>query len=121
MKKTIIFCKIIQHQIPAKIAYEDDTILAFHDIEPQTPVHILVIPKKHIDSMDAVDSGNSSYITHIFEKIPEIAKNAGITNGYRVVSNCGKDACQSVKHLHFHILGGIQMSERILWFYYLKY
>ena len=106
-----IFCKIIAGDIPSKKAYEDDDMLAFYDINPQAPVHILVIPKKHIASVDAVDASNSAIVAKIFEKIPQIAKDAGIRNGYRVISNCGDDACQSVKHLHFHILGGAQLSE----------
>lgn len=105
-----LFCAIVEGSIPSKKAYEDDKILAFYDINPQAPVHILVIPKTHIASVDAVNSENSSVIAAIFEKIPEIAKSAGITNGYRVVSNCGDDACQTVKHLHFHILGGRQLA-----------
>ena len=106
-----IFCKIIAGEIPSKKAYEDDSILAFYDINPQAPVHILVIPKAHIPSVDAIDSQNSTIVAKIFETIPQIAKAAGITNGYRVISNCGDDACQTVKHLHFHILGGKPLSE----------
>ena len=106
-----IFCKIIAGEIPSKKAYEDNDILAFYDINPQAPVHILVIPKAHIPSVDAIDAANSAIVAKIFEKIPEIAKTAGITNGYRVISNCGEDACQTVKHLHFHILGGKPLSE----------
>lgn len=108
-----IFCKIISGDIPSKKAYEDDTILAFHDINPQTPVHILVIPKTHIASVDAVTSENSKVVAHIFEMIPRIAAEAGLKNGYRVITNCGDDACQSVKHLHFHIMGGRQLSENM--------
>lgn len=104
---------IINREITSKLAYEDDKILAFHDINPQAPVHILVIPKEHIESVDAVNEDNASIVAHIFTKIPEIARNAGITNGYRVISNCGDDACQSVKHLHFHILGGAQLADRM--------
>ncbi|MBQ4120753.1 MAG: histidine triad nucleotide-binding protein [Clostridia bacterium] len=106
-----IFCKIIAGEIPSKKAYEDNDMLAFYDINPQAPVHILVIPKEHIPSVDAIDSQNSAIVAKIFETIPEIAKAAGITNGYRVISNCGDDACQTVKHLHFHILGGKPLSE----------
>ena len=106
-----IFCKIISGEIPSKKAYEDDNLLAFYDINPQAPVHILVIPKEHIASVDEIQSSNSAIVSKIFEKIPEIAKTAGITNGYRVISNCGDDACQTVKHLHFHILGGKKMHE----------
>ena len=106
-----IFCKIIAGEIPSKKAYEDNDILAFYDINPQAPIHILVIPKEHISSVDAITAFNSTIVAKIFEKIPEIAKNAGITNGYRVISNCGDNACQTVKHPHFPILGGKQMTE----------
>ena len=106
-----IFCKIIAGEIPSKKAYEDNDILAFYDINPQAPVHSLVIPKEHIPSVDAITADNSVIVSKIFEKIPEIAQAAGITNGYRVISNCGDDACQTVKHLHFHILGGKPLSE----------
>ena len=99
--------------IPSKKAYEDEDILAFYDVNPQAPVHILVIPKEHIESVDCIDENNSAVVAKIFEKIPVIAKEAGITNGYRVISNCGADACQSVKHLHFHILGGAPMAEKM--------
>lgn len=108
-----IFCMIVDGTIPSKKAYEDDEILAFHDINPQAPVHILVIPKTHIPSVDGVTAENSTVVARIFEKIPAIASAAGLTNGYRVISNCGPDACQSVPHLHFHILGGRQLSEKM--------
>ena len=108
-----IFCKIIAGEIPSKKAYEDDTMLAFHNINPQAPVHILVIPKTHIPSVDGITAENSAIVAKIFEKIPEIAAAAGLTNGYRVISNCGDDACQSVKHLHFHILGGRQLADQM--------
>ena len=108
-----IFCKIICGDIPSKCAYEDEYCYAFHDINPQTPTHILVIPKEHIGSVDEISPENSSIVSHIFENIPAIARAAGITNGYRVISNCGDDACQSVKHLHFHILGGAQLSDKM--------
>lgn len=108
-----LFCKIIEGSIPSKKAYEDEKIFAFYDIAPQAPVHILVIPKTHMASMDEVTADNADVVAHIFTKIPEIAKEAGITNGYRVVSNCGDDACQTVKHLHFHILGGEQLKGQM--------
>lgn len=108
-----LFCKIVAGDIPSTKVYEDDVMLAFRDINPQAPVHVLVIPKQHIGSMDEVCAENSEAVRAIFEKIPAIAKAAGCTNGYRVISNCGADACQSVHHLHFHILGGVQMSERM--------
>ena len=106
-----LFCRIIKGEIPSNKVYEDDMCLAFYDIAPQAPTHILVIPKLHIASADEVDESNSEYVAHIFEMIPEIAKKAELSGGYRIVSNCGDDACQSVKHLHFHILGGKKLSE----------
>lgn len=108
-----LFCKIIEGAIPSKKAYEDEKIFAFYDIAPQAPVHILVIPKVHMASMDEVNADNAEVVAHIFTKIPEIARQAGIVGGYRVVSNCGEDACQTVKHLHFHILGGTQLKGQM--------
>ena len=108
-----LFCKIARGEIPSARVYEDDKILAFCDIAPQAPVHLLIIPRTHIASMDEVTAENADVVAHIFAKIPEIAKTAGLGGGYRVISNCGADACQSVKHLHFHLLGGAQLSERM--------
>lgn len=108
-----IFCKIIAGEIPSAKVYEDDKILAFKDIAPMAPVHVLVIPKVHIPSCDGIYEENSSVVAHIFEKIPAIAKEAGANNGYRVITNCGEDAKQSVKHLHFHILGGKSLPENM--------
>lgn len=108
-----IFCKIIKGDIPSKKAYEDDYCYAFHDINPQTPVHILVVPKEHIPSCDGISSENSVYVAKIFQAIPKIAADAGLENGYRVISNCGDDACQTVKHLHFHIMGGRKLPENM--------
>ena len=108
-----IFCKISAGEIPSKKVYEDDKIFAFYDINPQAPIHVLVIPKAHIESVNDITEENSSIVSYIFEKIPTIAKSAGITNGYRVISNCGPDACQSVLHLHFHILGGAALSDKM--------
>ena len=101
-----LFCKIVTGQIPSTKVYEDETVLAFRDIAPQAPAHILVIPKAHIDSVASITVENSSVVAHIFEVIPGIAEKEGLVNGYRVVSNCGADAGQTVPHLHFHILGG---------------
>lgn len=109
-----LFCRIVAGEIPSNKVYEDETMLAFHDINPEAPVHVLVIPKKHIASMDCVNEENSACVAKIFEKIPHIAKLAGITNGYRVISNCGADAAQSVLHLHFHILGGKKLPDHIV-------
>ena len=101
-----LFCKIIAGEIPSTKVYEDELVLAFRDIAPQAPTHILVIPKAHIPSVDGVTAENSHIVAHIFEVIPQIAKAENLENGYRVVSNCGADAGQTVHHLHFHILGG---------------
>ena len=96
---------IANHEIPSNIAYEDDQIICFHDLEPQAPVHVLVIPKKHIESLDALTDEDGELIPHLMLKIKDIAAELGLENGYRVVSNNGEDAFQTVKHLHFHILG----------------
>ena len=101
-----IFCKIIAGDIPSTKVYEDETVYAFRDINPQAPTHILVIPKAHIESVNGVAAANSAVVAHIFEVIPQIAAAEGLTGGYRVVSNCGKDAGQTVFHLHFHVLAG---------------
>ena len=101
-----LFCKIIAGEIPSTKVYEDDTILAFRDIAPQAPTHVLVVPKAHIESCNGITADNSAVVAHIFTVIPQIAKAEGLENGYRVVSNCGADAGQTVHHLHFHILGG---------------
>ena len=101
-----IFCKIIAGDIPSTKVYEDEAILAFRDIAPQAPTHILVIPKVHIEDCNGISAENSAIVAHIFEVIPQIAKEEGLEGGYRVVSNCGADAGQTVQHLHFHILGG---------------
>ena len=105
-----IFCKIIAGDIPSAKVYEDELVYAFRDINPQAPTHILVIPKAHIESVNAVSAENSGIVAHIFQVIPTIAKAEGLEGGYRVVSNCGSDAGQTVFHLHFHILGGKALS-----------
>ena len=105
-----LFCKIVAGTIPSTKVYEDETVLAFRDIAPMAPTHILVIPKTHIPSVDGITAENSAVVAHIFQVIPQIAKAEGLENGYRVVSNCGADAGQTVPHLHFHILGGRQLT-----------
>ena len=109
-----LFCRIIKGEIPSNKVYEDGDILAFRDIAPEAPCHVLVIPKTHIDSADAITSENSAIVAKIFEKILEIAKAGGAVNGYRVITNCGEDGCQSVRHLHFHILGGKKLPEHVI-------
>ena len=108
-----IFCKIADGEIPSKKVYEDEDMLAFYDINPMANVHVLVIPKTHIENIDGINAENAAVVAKIFAKIGEIAKKAGITNGYRVISNCGADAKQSVMHLHFHILGGQELPEKM--------
>ena len=105
-----IFCKIAAGIIPSTKVYEDETVLAFRDIAPMAPTHILVIPKAHIPDAASVTAENSAVVAHIFEVIAEVAKAEGLTEGFRVVSNCGPHAGQTVHHLHFHILGGKQLS-----------
>lgn len=108
-----LFCEIIEGNIPSTKVYEDDMILAFKDINPVAPVHIIVIPKEHMESANEVNENNSKYVAHIFEKMPEIAKSQGI-DSYRIINNCGEDAGQTVKHLHFHLIGGVNMGEKII-------
>ena len=106
-----LFCKIAAGEIPSSCVYEDEKIYCFRDINPQAPVHVLVIPRAHIASANGVNADNCEVVAHIFTKIPEIAASLGLEGGYRIVSNCGPHACQSVGHLHFHILGGAQLTE----------
>ncbi|MBE6621303.1 MAG: histidine triad nucleotide-binding protein [Ruminococcaceae bacterium] len=108
-----LFCKIIAGVIPSKKVYEDESVYAFYDIAPQAPVHILVIPKTHIASADEVTADTASLVAAVFTAIPKIAAAAGLGNGYRVITNIGEDGCQSVKHLHFHLLGGKKLSENM--------
>ena len=108
-----LFCKIVAGVIPSTKVYEDDSVLAFRDINPQAPVHVLVIPKTHIQDTDGITAENSALVAHMFEVIPQIAKAEGLTNGYRVISNCGPDSGQMVPHLHFHILGGKALSAEM--------
>ena len=101
-----LFCKIIEGEIPSQCLYEDDKIYVFKDIDPQAPVHFLVIPKKHIDSLDTMADEDAKLIGYVFKKIRDLAKEQGLKDGYRVVNNIGEDGGQSVKHMHFHVLGG---------------
>lgn len=101
-----IFCRIASGEIPSQMVYEDERVCAFHDAEPQAPVHVLVIPKAHIGGTDELSEDNAGVMAHIFAQIPKLAKELGLQNGYRVVINCGKDGNQTVPHLHVHLLGG---------------
>ena len=107
-----LFCKIIAGEVPSKKVYEDESVFAFYDIAPQAPVHFLVIPKEHIESAGAVTAENSAVVAHIFEVIAKLASELGLENGFRVITNCGEDGAQSVKHLHFHVLGGTKLPEK---------
>ena len=109
-----IFCKIIAKEIPSLCLYEDEDVFAFSDINPQAPVHFLVVPKEHIASMDEVNENTAAVAAKCLTAIPKVAKKAGLTGGYRVISNCGDDAGQTVHHLHFHVLGGKSMGEKLL-------
>ncbi len=110
-----LFCKIVKGEIPSTKVYEDEFVYAFKDINPEAPVHILVIPKKHIESINKIEKEDEELIGKIFTTIKKVAKDQGIAeSGYRVVSNCGKDAGQTVMHLHFHILGGKTLGEKVL-------
>ncbi len=106
-----IFCKIAKGDIPANKVYEDDKVVAFNDVSPQSPTHILIIPKEHIPSTNNIDESNSHIISHIFVVINKIAKEKGLdSQGYRIVNNCGEFGGQTVEHIHFHLLGGRQLQ-----------
>ena len=109
-----LFCKIIAGEIPSSRVYEDELCYAFYDIDPQAPTHFLVIPKEHIGSVAEVTGGNSAVVAHIFEVISKIAAQEGLDEGFRVITNSGKAAGQTVPHLHFHILAGTEMAEKLI-------
>jgi len=109
-----VFCKIVNREIPAKVVYEDDKVMAFHDINPQAPVHILVIPKEHIPTVNDLEEKHKELIGHIFLVIKEIAKEMGIAeSGYRVLVNCNRDGGQEIYHIHFHLLGGAPLGPMV--------
>ena len=105
-----LFCSIINSDIPSSKVYEDELCYAFNDIDPQAPVHVLIVPKQHIKWAFDINEENSAVVAHIFEVIPQIAKQLGIEDGFRVVNNCGDPAGQSVKHLHFHLMAGREFT-----------
>ena len=109
-----IFCKIAAGEIPSACLYEDENVFAFRDINPQAPVHFLVIPKEHIASVAELNAENSVIVSKCFEVIAKVAAQEGLESGYRVISNCGPDAGQTVPHLHFHVLGGKPLGEKII-------
>ena len=108
-----IFCRIIEGKIPSAKVFENDDVFAFRDINPQAPFHVLVVPKKHVSSVAEVGSMSDHEIAACLRAVSQIASDASLSGGYRVISNCGPDACQSVPHLHFHILGGRQMADQM--------
>lgn len=115
MKEDCTFCKIIKGEIPSNKVYEDDELLAFYDINPATPIHILVIPKKHIDSLAKIEKEDEALIGKIYTVINKIAEEKGFKeDGYRVIVNCGENGGQEVMHLHFHILAGTKLGEKIV-------
>ena len=108
-----LFCKIIAGEIPSKKVYEDELVYAFYDINPQAPVHVLVIPKQHLESAADITQENSALVAHVFEVIAQLAKELSLGDGFRVITNCGENGAQTVKHLHFHLLGGKKLSEQM--------
>ena len=110
-----IFCKIIKGEIPSTKVYEDDNVLAFKDINPAAPIHILVVPKQHIENVLEINEGNKKILEDVFLAINKIAKKLGIDkDGFRVITNCGRDSGQEVMHLQFHILAGAKLGEKIV-------
>ena len=101
-----LFCKIVSGEIPSKKVYEDDLVYGFYDIDPQAPVHVLLVPKTHITSAAEITAQNSAVVAHIFEVAAKLAAELGLQDGFRIVTNCGDSAGQTVKHLHFHLMGG---------------
>lgn len=110
-----IFCKIINKELPSTNVYEDDKVCAFTDIYPAAPVHVLIVPKEHIESLNAIDEGNVDYLVHIHMAAKKIAEKLGISEkGYRLINNCGPDGGQTVLHLHYHLLGGKDLGSKVL-------
>ena len=110
-----IFCKIIKREIPSEIVYEDDKVIAFDDVNPAAPIHILVVPKKHIENLLEVSEVDGNLISYIYQVINKIAKDKGFAdNGFRVIANCGRDSGQEVMHIHFHVLGGKKLGDKIV-------
>lgn len=110
-----LFCRIIKGEIPSAKVYEDEYVYAFKDINPVAPVHVLVVPKTHIASLEDLNDGNIENVVHIHRGIQQVAKVMGINDsGYRVIVNCGENARQTVFHLHYHVVGGVKMNEKIL-------
>ena len=109
-----VFCEIIKGNIPSTKVFENDDIVAFNDLNPQMPVHVLIVPKKHIASAFELESGDAELVGRVFLAAKEIAEKLGLNNGFRIINNCGEDAGQTVKHIHFHMLGGKTMGKKII-------
>ncbi len=109
-----LFCKIIDGIIPSSKVYEDEYVFAFRDINPQAPVHVLVVPKDHISSAKDICAENSIYVAKCFEAIAKVAEAEGLQDGYRVINNCGVNGGQTVMHLHYHLIGGVKLTEKIV-------
>lgn len=109
-----IFCEIIKGNIPSTKVYEDESVIAINDLKPQMPTHILIIPKKHIACVNDITEEDVNLVGHIFFVAKKIAEKLGLENGYRIINNCGKNAGQTVMHLHFHMLAGSEMGEKIV-------
>ena len=108
-----LFCKIIEGTIPSTKVYEDDKVYAFRDINPQAPVHVLVVPKKHYENVTECATNDPELAGYVLKKCAEIAKSEGLVNGFRLITNNGDDACQSVHHMHVHVLGGTKLTEKM--------
>ncbi|MBQ3157307.1 MAG: histidine triad nucleotide-binding protein [Clostridia bacterium] len=109
-----LFCKIIEGTIPSACVYQDEKTYAFRDINPAAPTHVLVVPKTHCSGLSAVDELDDATLAACLRTVKKVAEQEGLTGGFRMVSNCGAHACQSVPHLHFHVLGGEQLSEKMV-------
>lgn len=109
-----LFCRIIAGEIPSSKVYEDEKVFAFRDINPQAPVHVLVVPKQHLASADEITEENLAAVSACWAAIPKIAEDEGLKEGYRVINNCGEAAGQTVKHIHFHLIGGRELGEKIV-------
>ena len=110
-----LFCKIIAGDIPSKKVYEDEYVYAFYDINPVAPVHVIVVPKMHVESANAINEENSEAVKYVFEAIPKIAKELGVSeDGFRVITNIGENGGQTIKHLHFHVIGGTKLGEKLV-------
>ncbi len=109
-----VFCKIISGEIPSNKIYEDEKVIAFRDINPQAPVHFLVVPKEHIVSAMDIDDKNASIAAHCFKVIALLAKQEKLSDGFRIINNCGENGGQTVPHLHFHVLGGVKLGEKMI-------